>query len=1236
MKYETDSYKIIVSNPNKEAETSTYILNITKKSTNNNVEYVKVNGETLTENTDTQTYETQVITVDSEKYELQVKAENEYATIKFDEGEYSTENIQTQEYEIEPEKTKEVKVTVKSQNGEEITKTVKIYRKDNNLNVETIKVNGTDITSTYDEKHKNYNITLENTLTTTTLEIVAESEKTEINTTIDEVEHNGQKTITVDNINLPGVGKKTITFTVTSEEGKKETRTITISQFSSDIELEKLQVRGKEAKKRDDGNYEITIGDVPTYADIYAKAQEETTSIEINGGTSSVGEQQATIQNIEEGQYLEVPVKLTAADGTEYEYQLYITVKSGDNNVGTIRVNNLEATKIDDKTYRSFVQESAVQATVDVTAKSELSNIKVTVGDSQKTGNPLNFIQTLPEEKTNVTITIASEAGEEEQYTLEIIKESSDNSLKNVYVNGNELEKDEKTGRYRTTVEENKKPVIKAISNNQYAYVRIALNEEEQTQSEKAVELGEDKITVIPITIRSQTGITNVEYIELEKIDKSTAVDSLIVDDIETTDFDKETNTYKAIVDKDIEQHEIFIMAGNTNSTIEINENAAVGSITTYSTLEEGQDGKTIPFTVTSETGTTQKYQLLLIKKSSNVNVTQVVVNDVKILPDQDRPDIYRKNIKKLANKAKIKVTTEYPYASVKIGDNDTVMNDSEAWVDLKLEQDEITVPVVVTATDGKTVETYNIILQRLSNDTSAIVSYDGEPLSKDENGNYNVSILDTATSGTIRVVTNDANATADINNTLEYELGGKEYNLDIDTKTAGRTIEVPISVVSADETVENSTLVITRLSTNNNTAKVEGTYEDNNKQVTKEAVIDEDRNYFIMAKEETSEVTLKITPESEYSTIKLGDQTSKGELTTTTTLIGDITYVNYTVTSESGEEKQYTIKIGKVASISGKILTENTEGKYKSTIKLYKSTDTSNPVKQMETEEDGTFYITIEESGKYDLVACKDGYLNYKVTGIEVIKGEETILDEHKLIAGNIVKNSEKSTLEEQIEIDDLVALNNNYGEIITDEDKETRAIYDLNEDGVVNKLDRNILKKNYGKKAETIEWVNPNIATEKLMRSASIKTTSEQDFIIPITCNYTITSNYGTRTHLTTGIVKKHTGIDIAGTHHTEILAVADGEVTFAGVQNGFGNCIEIKHIVNGETIYSFYAHLSKINVKSGDKVKQGEVIGLEGGNPESDPNPGNSTGHHLHFEIRKASGYGNDVDPTNYIKF
>ena len=115
-----------------------------------------------------------------------------------------------------------------------------------------------------------------------------------------------------------------------------------------------------------------------------------------------------------------------------------------------------------------------------------------------------------------------------------------------------------------------------------------------------------------------------------------------------------------------------------------------------------------------------------------------------------------------------------------------------------------------------------------------------------------------------------------------------------------------------------------------------------------------------------------------------------------------------------------------------------------------------------------------------------------------------------------------------------------------------------------------------------------------------------------------------------------KKHTGIDIGGEHHTNILAVADGEVVFSGVQTAFGNCIEIKHEINGQTIYTFYAHMSKLDVKVGDKVEQGQVIGLEGGDPQLDPNPGYSTGHHLHFEVRTKSGYGNDVDPNDYINF
>ena len=143
------------------------------------------------------------------------------------------------------------------------------------------------------------------------------------------------------------------------------------------------------------------------------------------------------------------------------------------------------------------------------------------------------------------------------------------------------------------------------------------------------------------------------------------------------------------------------------------------------------------------------------------------------------------------------------------------------------------------------------------------------------------------------------------------------------------------------------------------------------------------------------------------------------------------------------------------------------------------------------------------------------------------------------------------------------------------------------------------------------------------------------EEYLIYPITCEYKITSEYGYRTHPITGEEKLHAGIDLVGKHHTEILTIADGIVTYAGIQNGYGNCIEIKHNINGKTIYSFYAHLSEIDVKVGEKVEAGDIIGLEGGAKEDD-NPGTSTGHHLHFEIRTDTGSGHSIDPRKYIEF
>ena len=66
-------------------------------------------------------------------------------------------------------------------------------------------------------------------------------------------------------------------------------------------------------------------------------------------------------------------------------------------------------------------------------------------------------------------------------------------------------------------------------------------------------------------------------------------------------------------------------------------------------------------------------------------------------------------------------------------------------------------------------------------------------------------------------------------------------------------------------------------------------------------------------------------------------------------------------------------------------------------------------------------------------------------------------------------------------------------------------------------------------------------------------------------------------------------HTGIDLAGKWHSNIISVLDGKVVYAGVLGGYGNCIKIEHTYKDETIYSLYAHLAEIKVYSGQDVKQ-----------------------------------------------
>ena len=114
---------------------------------------------------------------------------------------------------------------------------------------------------------------------------------------------------------------------------------------------------------------------------------------------------------------------------------------------------------------------------------------------------------------------------------------------------------------------------------------------------------------------------------------------------------------------------------------------------------------------------------------------------------------------------------------------------------------------------------------------------------------------------------------------------------------------------------------------------------------------------------------------------------------------------------------------------------------------------------------------------------------------------------------------------------------------------------------------------------------------------------------------------SGYGLRMHPIYKIVRFHSGMDFTAPLGTDVYATGDGTVSVVqSSQRGYGKHIEIDHGFGYTTVY---AHLNDFNVKKGQKVHRGDVIGYVG-------NTGTSVANHLHYEVKLS---GNYVDPVNY---
>ena len=162
------------------------------------------------------------------------------------------------------------------------------------------------------------------------------------------------------------------------------------------------------------------------------------------------------------------------------------------------------------------------------------------------------------------------------------------------------------------------------------------------------------------------------------------------------------------------------------------------------------------------------------------------------------------------------------------------------------------------------------------------------------------------------------------------------------------------------------------------------------------------------------------------------------------------------------------------------------------------------------------------------------------------------------------------------------------------------------------INTSEFEVAKNNVLKEANIIEEEKQKEEEqEKLPNINGIKLA-----VLPVQGN--ITSRYGVSSRIR---VSTHTGLDIAAVTGTAIKAVAAGTVTNAAYTGSYGNLVKIDH---GNGVETWYGHTSKMYVKVGQNIQAGDTIAAVG-------TTGNSTGPHLHFEIRIN---GQHINPQNYI--
>lgn len=882
-------------------------------------------------------------------------------------------------------------------------------------------------------------------------------------------------------------------FYIQTQNGTIIEYMLTIYIQSHDTSLEYIKVNGINVSKLTDGTYYIHIDALGEEVEINARALDKNAMIRIESEGYEI--QETTKNRIIDAKETIISIYVKAEDGTVQKYTLLVSGLPEDSTLKQVIVNGEEAKYIEGKnTYQIRLSEEVYE--VQAIATDNLAKVSINGEVDEISSQIVQVVKTGSKTIVKIKVT-AQNRVDTGEYTLEITEKSNDNTLSYITVNGKNA-KQTPDGSYIAEVKESvENAEIKIGATDEFAVVYL----EEETENKNNITVTKEvteRETIYKIKVTSENGEEAEYSLTIKKLSSNTNIEKITVKITKEIQNEETGETIKEDTIEEVQKKEdgSYYLKINREDKAEIkvvleDENASVKI--KDSKLEKGENTQEIEtiteiteitIKVQAEDGSVKEYTLKLEKKSNDTALKEITSNDIQ---KQETDTIY---VDEALEEIDITFTTNSDFASIKMeGEENYEPNTITRKIKLNTtleENQERTITVLVQAEDGteeehiiKIIKTAVIGIESVKVNAEEIIPkddvYGARVESKDT---AELEIVATKETTKIEIIERTQQEEETIENVISTAVGTLNTQIQLNTNPQNYIIRI---TSEAGSVVQDYDLILEKKSQNVSLSyvKVDGL----------EAIKSEDGNYTqTVSYKELHQIIIKTVDEKAKVKISYKDT---GVDFTKSKLIADFPLektekleILITIQSENGEEAQYTLTViddtEERTTIKGKIITDNVNGEHISDITVYKIVEEDGITrreiyKQTRTQADGTFNICMYDTtdleeilqAKYELVITKTGYLSYTIENIVLEADKEYDIGEYTSIAGDVIENGE-------INIGDLVSLNDNFGKSIVSEngEKAETAKYDLNEDGNLDLLDRDILKKNYGKRTEVVAW--------------------------------------------------------------------------------------------------------------------------------------------------------------------